>query len=72
MSRSHLSLRGLPCEAWHFNAEMMSLEYYYDLLYSYSANQLSDNEKIIIRAANIDEAVQLVRDRLAHHEMKIV
>ncbi|WP_162879251.1 hypothetical protein [Paraliobacillus quinghaiensis] len=51
---------------------MMSLEYYYDLLYSYSANQLSDNEKIIIRAANIDEAVQLVRDRLAHHEMKIV
>ena len=54
------------------NAVRILLEYYYDPLYDHSANQFSDNEKIIIQAANIDEAVELVREQLIRHEMKLI
>ncbi|SDK27576.1 tRNA 2-selenouridine(34) synthase MnmH [Sediminibacillus albus] len=47
-------------------ATKLLLEYYYDPLYSYSADKHHDSRSMIIKAANIEESIPLVKDYLAY------
>lgn len=47
------------------SAVRLLLEYYYDPLYDHTANQIPDNQKVRIKANNIDEAVTLIQDYLS-------
>lgn len=49
----------------YFHAVRLLLEYYYDPLYDHSADQFEVDEKIIIKAETVDEAVLLLKDYLA-------
>ncbi|MBY7144333.1 tRNA 2-selenouridine(34) synthase MnmH [Virgibacillus sp. NKC19-3] len=46
------------------SAVRLLLEYYYDPLYDHSAGKIPENQKIMIKANNVDEAVDLVRTYL--------
>lgn len=48
----------------YFHAVRLLLEYYYDPLYDHSADQFEVDEKIIIKAETVDEAVLLLKDYL--------
>ncbi|MGJ9458329.1 tRNA 2-selenouridine(34) synthase MnmH [Oceanobacillus sp. CF4.6] len=45
-------------------AVRLLLEYYYDPLYDHSANQIPDNQKIRIKANNVDEATETLQNYL--------
>lgn len=47
------------------SAVRLLLEYYYDPLYDHTANQIPDNQKVRIKANNVDEAVTLIQDYLS-------
>ncbi|WP_117167970.1 tRNA 2-selenouridine(34) synthase MnmH [Paraliobacillus sediminis] len=49
----------------YFHAVRLLLEYYYDPLYDHSADQFDVDDKIIIKAETVNEAVVLLKDYLA-------
>ncbi|WP_141431245.1 tRNA 2-selenouridine(34) synthase MnmH [Bacillus sp. 03113] len=56
----------------HFaSAVRLLLEYYYDPLYKYTENQFSENQRVILKVKNVDEAVLLIQDILKNEETKI-
>lgn len=52
-------------EAENFSSAVgLLLEYYYDPLYEHSTNQYPENQKMTIKARNVDEAIKIIKDYL--------